>query len=214
MKLLPTDKIISILAKNKIPIPKTKLVNSKKELFNAAKITGYPLFIKVNSPDLAHKTDIGAVKKVEKEEQLLEAYNQVIKNTRKKMPKARVKGVILQEVKFGKEVIIGVKKDPQFNHVLLFGLGGIFVEIFKDVSLRIVPVNEKDAEEMIKEIKGYQILKGARDEKEVNIEELKKIIVNVSKLVTANKNISEIDLNPVIVNQKEAVAADFKIMVE
>ena len=214
MKLLPADKTLGILTRYKIPVPKTKIIGSKKELFKAAKLIGFPLFIKVNSPDIAHKTDIGAVKKAENEEQLLEAYDQIIKNTRKKMPKARIKGVILQEVKTGKEVIIGVKKDPQFNTVMLFGLGGIFVEVFKDISLRIIPIDEKDADEMIKEIKGYQILKGARDEKPINFDELKKIMVNVSKLVANNKNISEMDLNPVMVNQKEAVAVDFKIMEE
>lgn len=214
MKLLPADKALGILARYKIPVPKTKFVSSKKELINASKSIGFPLFIKVNSQDIAHKSDVGAVKKIEKEEQLLDAYEQIIKNTRKKMPRAKIKGVVLQEAKTGKEVIIGVKKDQQFNNVIVFGIGGTLVEIFNDISLRIVPVDTKNAEDMIREIKGYKILKGFRGEKVVNIEELAKIIVNVSKLVTNNKNISEIDLNPVIVNQREAVAADFKIMVE
>lgn len=214
MNFLPDDRTLGILNRYKIPVPKTKFVRSKKELFNAAKNIGFPLFIKVSSPDIIHKTDISAVKKVEKEEQLLDAYNTIIKNTRKKMPRARVKGVVLQEIKSGKEVLIGVKKDPQFGHVIVFGLGGTLVEVFDDVSIRIPPLEDKDAEEMIKEIRGYKVLKGLRGDKPINFSELKKIILNISKIIMNNKNISEIDLNPVIVDQKEANAVDFKIMVE
>ena len=126
--------------------------------------------------------------------------------------KNNFKGKIIIQPKIkGKEIIIGIKKDPSFGKVIMVGMGGIFTEIFKDVSLRINPIKEKEAKKMLKELKSYPLLKGFRNQKGVNTKKLVKLIVKVSELAKEEKNIKEIDFNPVIVNSKQAVIVDPKI---
>jgi len=112
----------------------------------------------------------------------------------------------------GKQVILGIKKDPTFGHALLFGLGGIFVEELKDIAFRVCPVTNKDVDEMIKEIEGYHILTGLRGEKPVNFSKIKKILLKLCKLTNRYKNIEELDINPLIVNHKEAIIVDARIV--
>jgi len=121
--------------------------------------------------------------------------------------------MLIQPMMKGKEIIIGMKRDPFFGPVIVFGLGGIFVEILKDVSMRIAPLTKKDASEMLTEIKGIEILKGARGEKSVNFKALQKIILSLSRLSLKHREIKEIDLNPVMVDEKEARVVDARIIV-
>ena len=168
---------------------------------------GYPIVLKVFSHRIFHRTEIGGVKiGIKNEKELRKAFDELIK----------IKGgagILIQKMVLGKEVALGMKRDSQFGPVLMAGLGGIFVEVLKDVSFRICPVSEREALEMIKGIKGYEILKGHRGQKPVNLKALVKIIVNLSKLSLKEEKIKEIDLNPVIVNKKRALACDFKILV-
>ncbi len=170
-----------------------------------AKNAGYPIALKAFSKELLHRSDIGGVSLDIKDEQTLKSEFSRLKNISET--------IIAQKMAFGQSVIIGMKRDAQFGPVVLFGAGGIFIEIIKDVSLRLCPITQKEALEMIKEIKTYPILSGARGQKPVNINELAKIIASVCQLAAENEYIKEIDLNPVIVDENNACAVDFKFLV-
>jgi acetyl-CoA synthetase (ADP-forming) len=133
---------------------------------------------------------------------------------KKRARKAKIEfnGVLLQKELEGKEIIIGGKQDPQFGAVVLFGLGGIFVELMKDVSLKIAPVTHSEANKMLKSIKGYPVLKGMRGEKEVNLRKIIETIVSVSQLINEHPEIKELDLNPLIVSEKYCKAVDLRII--
>ena len=189
-----------------IPFFKTGIFNLEKKAIKFAEKIGYPVVLKIFSSKILHRTEVGGVKtSIQNQKELKKAFSDLLK--------IQGEGVLVQKMGQGKEIALGMKRDAQFGPVLMFGLGGIFIETLKDVSFRVCPVSKKQALEMIKEIKGYPILKGQRGEKPVNIKALVKIIVQVSKLSLREKEIKEIDLNPVIVNQKGAWVADFKFLI-
>lgn len=197
-----------LLEKYGIPVAKYKLVKEKEKALEFAAHNGYPIALKVDSPDILHKTDKGVVAfGIKNGSELIEAWNRIIKNA----GKARVNGVIVQEHVAGREVIIGGKHDPQFGELVLFGLGGIFVEIFKDVSMRITPFSRREALDMIKEIKGYPLLAGARGEKPVNIRAIVDTIMKVQKLMVENP-IKELDINPLFVDEHGIKAVDVRVI--
>ncbi len=215
MPMLDIDKTKKILSRYNLPFCKSLLAKSEKECIKAANSIGWPVVLKIVSPDIIHKSDVGGVViSVEGTEELIGSYNKIIKTVKKKKPKAKIKGVLVQQMCPGEEVIIGIKRDNQFGPVVMFGLGGIFVEVLKDVSFRVCPVERLQAEKMIKEIKGFPILAGARGKKPVDIRALEDMIVKISKIVMANKKIKELDFNPVIVNGKKAVIADARVLYE
>ena len=205
-----------LLKKAGIPVIETKLARSKKEAISISKEIGFPVVLKVSSPDVIHKSDSGGVKLgLANATQVGKAFSEIISSVKKAYPKAQIQGVSVQLMaSSGVEVIVGMSKDPQFGPVLMFGLGGVFVEVLKDVSFRIVPVTERDAREMIKEIKGYPILEGYRGQKPANIPALEKLIVKVSQFVEKNPQIKELDLNPVFAYPDKAVAVDARIILE
>ncbi len=170
--------------------------------------------MKIVSPDIIHKTDAGGVKlniKDKKEAKL--AYQEIILKVKKYNKNAKISGIIAYPmVPQGTEVIIGMMKDPHFSPVIMFGLGGIFVEVLKDVSFRILPLEERDAQEMITEIKGYEILKGVRGEGPKDIKAIKNLILKISQLALENPEISEIDLNPVFVFEKGLQVIDARMI--
>ena len=210
---LDFDKTTELLKKYKIPLSKSILCKKLDEALKYSKKIGFPVVLKISSTEIIHKSDIGAVKtNINNEAELEKAYEEIEKNVKKK--KAKIEGIILQKQITGKEIIIGGKKDPQFGPVIMFGLGGIFVEIFKDVSFRITPIDKESAKQMIEEIESYQILKGARGEKSVKIDSLIDIIVKISNMVMKEDKIIELDFNPVIVNQKTAEIVDVRIITE
>ena len=201
----------ALLEKNHIKFVKGILVKNEKELIKA-KALGFPLAMKIISKDISHKSDVGGVKlDIKNFEEARTAFHQIMKNAKKKVPKAKIDGIFVQKMVLGKQIIIGGKNDEQFGQTILFGLGGIFVEVLKDVSLRICPIEEKNAKEMIQEIKGYPILKGIRGEKSINFKELEKTLVNTSNLLMKSK-IKELDINPLIANEKEIIAVDVRII--
>jgi len=205
-----------LLKKAGIPVVEAKLSRSKKEAISISKEMGFPVVLKISSPDVIHKSDSGGVKLgLANATQVGKAYSEIISSVKQAYPEAQIEGVSVQTMAPpGVEVIVGMSKDPQFGPVLMFGLGGILVEVLKDVSFRIVPVTERDAREMIREIKGYPLLEGYRGQKPASIPALEKLIVKVSQFVEKNPQIKELDLNPIFAYPDKAVAVDARIILE
>lgn len=203
-----------LLRKTGIPVVETRLARSKKEAISLSKEMGFPVVLKVNSPDVIHKSDSGGVRLgLLSATQVGKAYSEIMSSIRQAYPEARIEGVSVQPMApAGVEVIIGMSKDPQFGPVIMFGLGGILVEVLKDVSFRIVPLTERDAAAMIREIKGYPVLEGYRGQEPASIAALEKLIVQVSRFVEKNSDIQELDLNPVFAYPDRAVAVDARMI--
>ena len=199
-----------------IPVTETKLARTKKEAISLSKRMGFPVAMKIASPDITHKSDSGGVKLgLVNITQVGNAYSEIMLSIKQRFPKARVQGVSVQKMaRPGVEVIIGLSKDAQFGPVLMFGLGGILVEVLKDVSFRIVPLTRKDAGEMIREIKGYPLLQGYRGQEPADIPFLEQLIVKVSELAEQYPQIEELDLNPIFAYTDSAVATDARIILE
>jgi acyl-CoA synthetase (NDP forming) len=185
-----------------ISVPKERVGRNLKETKGIASEIGYPVALKVVSPEITHKTEAGGLKlNIRNEDDLGKAYDKITKDVRNHKPDAEIRGMLVQEmVPPGREVIIGVIQDPQFGPMVMFGLGGIFVEILKDFSLRHAPLKERDAREMVREIKGYKILEGVRAEKRSDQEAIVRALMAVSQLaVDFKESFSEIDVNPLVV---------------
>ena len=205
-----------LLKKAGIPVIEAKLARTQKEAVSLGRKMGFPVVLKISSPDVIHKSDSGGVKlELANATQVGKAYSQIMSSIKQAYPEARIDGVSVQTMAPpGVEVIVGMSKDVQFGPVLMFGLGGILVEVLKDVSFRIVPVTERDAREMIKEIKGYPVLQGYRGQKPASIPALEQLIVKVSQFVEKNPQIKELDLNPIFAYPDKAVAVDARIILE
>jgi len=205
-----------ILAEYGIPVTRFKLAKSEAEAIKAAEEIGYPVVLKIVSPDVLHKSDVGGVIVGLKDARDVErAYRQVLENVKKHKPEARVVGILVEEmVPASIEVIVGSVRDPQFGPTIMFGIGGIFVEILKDVTLRIAPISERDAREMISEIRAYPLLRGYRNLPPANVDAIVDILVKTSNLVTEYEEIKELDLNPIMVNEKGAKVVDARIILE
>jgi acyl-CoA synthetase (NDP forming) len=206
----------ALLSEAGIPTVETKLAASKEEAIVISKKLGFPVALKIVSPDISHKSDVGGVKLgLKTSKQVKEAYDEIISSVQQKYPKAIIDGVSVQKmVRPGTEVIIGMTKDAQFGPVLMFGLGGILVELLKDVSFRIVPLEREDAQEMIREIKGYPLLEGYRGSEPVDVSILEEILLKVSRFVDKNPEIKELDLNPIFAYKDGAVAVDARVILE
>jgi acyl-CoA synthetase (NDP forming) len=200
----------------KIPVVETKLASSKAEAVELAKKLGFPVVMKIVSPDVVHKSDIGGVKlSIQNGTQAGKAYSDIITAVKKYNKKTRITGVSVQKMaRQGVEVIIGMTKDAQFGPVIMFGLGGILVEVLKDVAFRIVPMTRRDAKEMIEEIKGYPLLKGYRGQEPADINYLEELIVKVSDFIDKTPEIKEIDLNPIFAYKDGAIAVDARVILE
>jgi acyl-CoA synthetase (NDP forming) len=205
-----------MLRKAGIPVIETRLVTSKQAAIAVAKQLGFPVVMKIASPDISHKSDVGGVRLgMANATQTGKAYRDIIDAVKARVPDAKIEGVTVQAMaQPGVEVIIGMSKDEQFGPVMMFGLGGILVEILKDVSFRLIPLERKDAAEMIREIKGYALLKGVRGQPPVNIAALEKLIVKVSDFIDNNPQIKELDLNPLIAYKAGVIAVDARIVLE
>lgn len=188
-----------------VPVTKEIIATNEvtdNEAVSAAKEIGYPVVMKIESADVLHKSDVGGVVlNVRDDETVDKAFKDIIKNVSEKMPDAKINGVLIQEMApAGVEIIIGVNNDPQFGPVILCGLGGVFVEIFKDVALCPAPVNKSEALQMIKSLKAYPLLNGARGKKVLDVNAIADTIVNISKFAVDNKDsLSQIDINPLMV---------------
>lgn len=215
MKKLGDKEAQKLLKRWKIPCAEQFLTKNPEQAVRFAKRIGYPVVLKVESPDVIHKTETGGVEtNIRDEEDVRRAFKGITRNVKRKVPKARIKGILIQKMFDGREVIVGSKTDPQFGPVIMFGLGGIFVESLKDVTFRVIPIKRSDAKEMIKEIRGYKILQGVRGLKPVNFMALEKCLLAVSEMVWRSKKIKELDINPLFANEKGVIAVDVRIIVE
>ena len=199
-----------------IPVIETKLARTKKEAISLSKGMGFPVVLKIASPEIIHKSDSGGVKlQLTNVTQVSKAYSEIMSSIRRNHSRVIIEGVSVQKMaRPGVEVIVGMSQDAQFGPVLMFGLGGILVEVLKDVSFRIVPVTREDANEMIREIKGYSLLQGYRGQESVDISSLEQIIVKVSEFVERSPQVKELDLNPIFAYKDGAVAVDARIILE
>jgi acyl-CoA synthetase (NDP forming) len=199
-----------------IPTPEYHLAQSVEEAVDYAGQVGFPVVLKVVSPEIIHKSDAkGVLLNLQTEEEVKEGYERILKNAQNFNPNARVLGISVQKMlKSGVEVIVGVKRDNVFGPVVLFGLGGIFVELLKDVSLRVLPLAEQDIKNMMKEIQGYPLLDGYRGSKPIDFQSLESIIFKIAQLCTQFSQISELELNPIIAYEDGAWAADARILME
>jgi len=194
----------------------TRLALSLKDAIATCDEIGFPVVLKIASPDITHKSDAGGVKVgLKNKTEVRKAYGEIMASVKQKYPEAKIEGVSVQSMaRPGIEIIIGMFKDAQFGPVIMFGLGGIFVEVLKDVSFRLIPIVQRDAGEMIKEIKGYSLLQGYRGQEPANIPSLVDILLKVSDFVERTPEIKEIDLNPVFAYKDSAVAVDARIVLE
>ncbi len=208
------EEAMSILAYCGFNFPKRALAGTSREAAATAAAIGFPVVMKISSPDILHKTDVGGVKvgvKTAKEAE--DAFREITANARRSLPEAFIKGVMVYEmVQGGKEVILGVTSDRTFGYMIMFGLGGIYVEVLKDVSFRIAPVARRDAVAMVSEIRTVGLLKGARGERSVDLAAIADNIVRLSRFVTAFPEIQELDINPLVVREQGAVALDARII--
>ena len=206
----------TFLSEAGVPVIQTRLVKSKEEAIGISKRLGFPVALKIVSPEIIHKSDVGGVKLgLKTSEQVESAYEEILSSVKQKFPHAIIDGMSVQKMaRPGVEVIIGMTKDPQFGPVLMFGLGGVLVELLKDVSFRIVPLEREDAREMIREIKGYPMFEGFRGGEPVDISILEEILLQVSRFVDDHPEIKELDLNPIFAYKDGAVAVDARIILE
>lgn len=193
-----------------------KLAASEKEASDFSQKMGFPVVLKIASPDISHKSDAGGVKVgLKNKDEVAKAYKEIMSSVKQKFPKAKIEGVSVQNMaRPGTEVIIGMTKDAQFGPVLMFGLGGVWVEVLKDVAFRIVPLTRRDASEMIKEIKGFPLLQGYRGSEPANITVLEDLLLKISDFMEKTPEIKEMDLNPIFAYKDGAIAVDARIVLE
>lgn len=199
-----------------IPTPKRKIALTEDEAVRYAEEVGYPVVLKILSPQVIHKSDVNGVKiNLTSEEQVRQAFKDIVNGTAIKVKDAEILGVLVYpHLSNGTEVILGVFRDKQFGPVLMFGLGGIFVELFKDVSFRVLPISELDAQEMIQETKAAQLLNGMRGMTPKDTRNLIDIMLKLSNLVMTNPEIDQIDLNPVLIFENNSVVVDARFILE
>lgn len=204
--MLDFDKSISLLNKYSIPHCRFAFVKSKADASHFARKFGFPVAMKLVSEKIIHKTDVGAVKIHIQDTDELGRYYDFLSRRFPREP------VIIQEMVPGLQVIVGAKRDSQFGPVVVFGIGGIFVEIVRDFSVRVAPVSRHDALEMIHEVRASGLFEGARGKRPVDVNKLADVIVKVSKMMLKNPEIRELDLNPVVANERKAVVVDVKVL--
>jgi len=195
-----------------IIIPDQSLTSSKEETVSAAERIGFPIVLKLMAEDIVHKSDTGAVKlNLKTKEDVEEAYDVLMKIPTQAEKKLSVQKMADEPIT---ELIIGMTTDPQFGPALMFGIGGILVELLEDVSFRIAPITDYDANEMIKEIKGFPILDGYRGKPKADLDAIVKTLLKISDLVVKHEEINEMDLNPVFIYEKGLICVDARIILK
>jgi acetyltransferase len=212
--LMDMREAMALLKKYRIPAVDNVFASSAREAAALAKKFGSPVVLKIASPDISHKSDVGGVRlNLEKSMEVKQAFDSMMKDVRKKAPGARIDGVTVSPMAKpgGLEVILGVIRDAQYGHALMFGLGGIFTEIYKDVRFCLLPAGEDEFGRMLSGIKGYPLLAGVRGQKPKDRKALIKLMAAVSKLVADHPEIDQIDLNPVLLYEKGLSVVDVRI---
>jgi acyl-CoA synthetase (NDP forming) len=213
-KILTEVESKQILEEAGIPTALARLATSRDAAVQAARDIGFPVVLKVVSPQITHKTDVGGVKlDLKSPEEVATAFDEIMAAARHAAPDATIDGVSVQQMaRPGIEVIVGVSTDPQFGPVIMFGLGGVLVEVLKDVSFRIIPIAPRDARQMIREIKGFPLLEGYRGQDPADLAALESLLLRVSEFVEHQPEVSELDLNPVFAYKDGALAVDARIV--
>lgn len=206
-----------LMAEAGIPVVETRLARSEEEAVALARRMGWPVAVKVASPDILHKTEVGGVRVgVADEASLRSAYREVTESARRARPDARIEGVAVQRMAPPPvaEVILGAGTDPQFGPYLMFGLGGVFVEVLRDVSFRIVPLTPRDAAQMVREVQGHPLLEGHRGRPPADLPALEAALLALSRFLEARPEVKELDLNPVFVypRGRGLLAVDARIL--
>jgi len=199
------------------PVNRFALVDNQDEAVEVAERIGFPCVLKIVSSDIVHKSDIGGVAVgIENAEKVREAFEQLNSNAKNANPNATIDGILVEKMvqDSGTEVILGTVIDPVFEHVAMFGLGGIFVEVLKDVTFRLIPMTRRDAQDMLDEIKAAPVLDGVRGQPPANKDALVDLILSLSDLVAANKEIAECDLNPVFAGPERATVVDARLVLK
>jgi acetyltransferase len=184
-----------------IRMPQSKLAATAEEAVAYAQEIGFPVVMKISSPDILHKTDVGGVKVgLRTPTEVRDAFDLMVYRATRYLPDARIWGCLVQEmVSGGREVIVGMNRDPQFGPLLMFGLGGIYVEVLKDVAFRVAPISRVEAQELMAEIRSYNLLRGTRGEKPSDLDAMAEALLRISQLVTDFPEIVEMDINPLLV---------------
>jgi len=213
-KILTEVESKQLLEEAGIPTARARLATSRDAAVQAARDIGFPVVLKVVSPQITHKTDVGGVKlDLKSPEEVAAAFDEIMTAARRAAPDATVDGVSVQQMaRPGIEVIVGVSTDPQFGPVIMFGLGGVLVEVLKDVSFRIIPIAPRDAQQMIREIKGFPLLEGYRGQDPADLAALESLLLRISEFVEQQPEVSELDLNPVFAYKDGALAVDARIV--
>ena len=207
-----------------IPVPKEDLARLKEEAVNLARQIGYPVVMKIVSPDIMHKTDVGGVKlNINTKEEVSKYFDEIILSSKAKVPNADIKGILITEyLPKAKEFFIGMTRDPQVGPLIGVGLGGIYVEILKDVSFRVAPISKADCLSMLEELRSYPLLTGVRGEKPADINAMIDLLLRICQLAMDHEEIVEIDINPLFVyekiqkklpNKRTVIALDVKMVI-
>ena len=213
-KILTEVESKQLLEEAGIPAARARLATSRDAAVKAARDIGFPVVLKIVSPQITHKTDVGGVKlDLKSPEEVAAAFDEIMAAARRAASDATIDGVSVQQMaRPGIEVIVGVSTDPQFGPVIMFGLGGVLVEVLKDVSFRIIPIAARDARQMIREIKGFPLLEGYRGQDPADLAALESLLLRVSEFVEQQPEVSELDLNPVFAYKDGALAVDARIV--
>jgi acyl-CoA synthetase (NDP forming) len=197
-----------------IPTTEMRLATSEQEAVDQCREIGYPCVLKVSSSDITHKSDAGGVKVgLKSDEEAAEAYQEIMASCSAKYPQAVIEGVTVQNMAPpGLEVIVGMATDPQFGPVIMFGLGGVWVEVLKDVSFKIVPLTKADAAQAVREIRAARLLDGFRGSDPVDTAALEDILMRVSEFVAKTPEVKEMDLNPIFAYPDGAIAVDARVI--
>ncbi len=204
----------ALLAEAGVAVTETRLARTVDEAVALAEALGYPAALKIVSADIAHKSDVGGVVLgLADAEAVRQAHGTMLARVADAAPGARIDGVSVQRMAApGIEIIVGGTTDPQFGPVLMFGLGGVFVEVLKDVAFRIVPLEPRDAAQMVREIRGLPVLQGARGAQPADLGAIEAMLLQVSRFMADHAEVAELDLNPVFVYPEGAVAVDARIV--
>jgi succinyl-CoA synthetase beta subunit len=198
-----------------IPTPKSQVATSVNEAFQKAKEISFPVALKIISPQILHKSDVGGViLNIGEEKQLRNQYEKLIEEVRRKMPSAYVAGVLVEKMMpAATELIVGGISDSQFGPSIMFGIGGVFAEVYDDVAFRVAPIDRIDAESLVHELKGSKILEGFRGKPDADLDSITRLLVDVSDLMMMHNAINQLDLNPVIVYPDGVCAVDSRIII-
>ncbi|MBR1942831.1 acetate--CoA ligase family protein, partial [bacterium] len=214
---LTTRESIDVLDAYGIRVCKSGFATNEEEVATLGNSIGYPVVMKMTSKTTSHKTDVGGVRvNIQSEEQLRAEYKDLLSKLEEKGLSDGLEGVIIQEmVKGNREMVCGIATDPQYGPMMMFGLGGVFIEVMKDVTFRIAPLTDVDADEMIKSVKAYKLLEGARGTKPADMNQIQETLLRLSQLVSDYKFIDELDINPLLISEKsgEGIAVDGRIKV-